>query len=134
MVMAHTIANLGRPTLVLCHNKTLAAQIARELRSFLRKNKVHLFVSHFDHYVPESYSVTTGKYVSKKSSVNDELDALRHMATRALVQHEDVVVVASVSCIYGLGSKKYRVDCKVMDRKFGHSQTNSLCLQCPSRI
>jgi excinuclease ABC subunit B len=109
MVMAHTIANLGRPTLVLCHNKTLAAQIARELSSFLRKNRVHLFVSHFDHYVPESYSVTTGKYVSKKSSVNDELDALRHMATRALVQHEDVVVVASVSCIYGLGSKVHCV-------------------------
>ncbi len=104
MVMAHAIANLNRRTLVLCHNKTLAAQLARELRSFLRANKVHLFVSHFDHYVPESYSEVTGRYNSKKSSINDELDALRHMATRALAQHDDVVVVASVSCIYGLGS------------------------------
>ncbi|KAL9185530.1 hypothetical protein ACHAXT_003307 [Thalassiosira profunda] len=103
MVMAHTIARLGKPALVLCHNKTLAAQLARELRSFLNKNHVQLFVSYYNHYVPESYSETTGKYIAKKSSINDELDTLRHMATRALVQHRDVVVVASVSCIYGMG-------------------------------
>ena len=109
-VMAHSIAKLGKPTLVLCHNKTLAAQLARELRSFLKKNHVQLFVSYYNHYVPESYSEVTGKHVAKKSSINDDLDALRHMATRALVQHRDVVVVASVSCIYGLGMPKAYLD------------------------
>jgi len=110
MVMAHSIAKLGRPTLVLCHNKTLAAQLARELRACFQKNHVQLFVSYYNHYVPESFSETTGKYVAKKSSINDELDALRHMATRALVQHRDVVVIASVSCIYGLGMPKSYLD------------------------
>eukprot|EP00934_Nitzschia_sp_Nitz4_P004618 Nitzschia sp. Nitz4//scaffold12_size214221//205806//209603//NITZ4_001541-RA/size214221-processed-gene-0.184-mRNA-1//-1//CDS//3329535143//4608//frame0 len=105
-VMAHTIARLGRPTLVLCHNKTLAAQLARELRSCLQRNQVHLFVSYYNHYVPESFNEVTNKYTAKKSSINDELDALRHLATRALVQHNDVVVVSSVSCIYGLGMPK----------------------------
>ena len=102
-VMSHVIAQRGRPTLVLCHNKTLAAQLARELRSFLPHNAVELFVSYYNHYVPESYAETTGTYVAKKSSVNDDIDALRHRATRALLERSDVVVVASVSCIYGLG-------------------------------
>jgi len=102
-VMSHVIANWGRPTLVLCHNKTLAAQLARELRGFLSKNAVELFVSYYDHYVPESFIETSGTYIAKKSSVNDEIDALRHRATRALLERKDVVVVASVSCIYGLG-------------------------------
>ena len=102
-VMSHVIANWGRPTLLLCHNKTLAAQLARELRGFLSKNAVELFVSYYDHYVPESFVETTGTYIAKKSSVNDEIDALRHRATRALLERQDVVVVASVSCIYGLG-------------------------------
>jgi excinuclease ABC subunit B len=105
-VMAHTIARLGRPTLVLCHNKTLAAQVARELRACLSKNHVQLFVSYYNHYVPESFNEVTDRYTSKKSSINDELDALRHLATRALVQHKDVVIVASVSCIYGMGMPK----------------------------
>ena len=102
-VMSHVIAKWGRPTLVLCHNKTLAAQLARELRGFLSKNAVELFVSYYDHYVPESFVESTGTYIAKKSSVNDEIDALRHRATRALLERKDVVVVASVSCIYGLG-------------------------------
>ena len=110
MVMAHAIAQLGRPTLVLCHNKTLAAQVARELRAYLRRNHVQLFVSYYNHYVPESFHEPTGRYVAKKSSINDELDALRHLATRALIQHTDVVVVASVSCIYGLGMPKSYLD------------------------
>jgi excinuclease ABC subunit B len=105
-VMAHTIARLNRKTLVLCHNKTLASQLARELRSCLRNNHVQLFVSYYNHYIPESYNEVTDKYTAKKSSINDELDALRHLATRALVQHSDVVIVASVSCIYGLGMPK----------------------------
>ncbi len=102
-VMAHAIAKLGRPTLVLCHNKTLAVQLTRELRSCLSKNHVQLFVSYYDHYLPESYNEVSDKYTAKKSSINDELDALRHLATRALVQHSDVVIVASVSCIFGMG-------------------------------
>lgn len=102
-VMSHVIANWGKPTLVLCHNKTLAAQLARELRGFLSKNAVELFVSYYDHYVPESFIESSGTYIAKKSSVNDEIDALRHRATRALLERKDVVVVASVSCIYGLG-------------------------------
>jgi transcription-repair coupling factor (superfamily II helicase) len=105
LVMAHAICQLGRPALVLCHNKTLAAQLARELRACFSKNHVQLFVSYYNYYLPESYQETSGRYTAKKSSINDELDALRHQATRALVQHQDVVVVSSVSCIYGLGSK-----------------------------
>lgn len=102
-VMAHLIANRGKPTLLLCHNKTLAAQLARELRGFLPKNAVELFVSYYDHFVPESFIESSGTFITKKSSVNDEIDALRHRATRALLERKDVVVVASVSCIYGLG-------------------------------
>lgn len=109
-VMAHTIARLGRPTLVLCHNKTLAAQLTRELRNSLKKNHVQLFVSYYNHYIPESFNEVTSKYTAKKSSVNDELDALRHLATRALVEHSDVVIVASVSCIYGMGMPKAYLD------------------------
>ena len=99
--------------MILCHNKTLAAQLARELRSCLSKNHVHLFVSYYNHYVPESYNETTDRYTKKKSSVNDELDALRHLATRSLVQHRDVVVVSSVSCIYGLGMPKAYLEASV---------------------
>jgi excinuclease ABC subunit B len=112
-VMAHTIARVGKPALVLCHNKTLAAQLARELRSLLRKNHVQLFVSYYNHYVPESYNEVTACYKAKKSSVNNELDALRHMATKSLLEHEDVVVVASVSCIFGLGMPKAYLDATV---------------------
>ena len=99
--------------MILCHNKTLAAQLARELRSCLSKNHVHLFVSYYNHYVPESYNETTDRYTKKKSSINDELDALRHLATRSLVQHRDVVVVSSVSCIYGLGMPRAYLDASV---------------------
>ncbi|KAL7519851.1 hypothetical protein ACHAWX_004600 [Stephanocyclus meneghinianus] len=106
LVMSHVIAQHGEPALVLCHNKTLAAQVARELRSFLGKNAVELFVSYYDHYVPESYNEVTNTYVGKKSSVNQDIDAMRHRATRALLTRQDVVVVASVSCIYGLGLPK----------------------------
>ena len=102
-VMSHVIAHCNRPTLVLCHNKTLAAQLARELRSFFQHNSVELFVSYYNSYIPEYFVETTGTYSEKKCSVNDEIDALRHRATRALLERRDVIVVASVSCIYGLG-------------------------------
>ena len=95
--MSHVIAQHGKPALVLCHNKTLAAQLARELRSFLGKNAVELFVSYYNHYIPESYNEVTNTYVGKKSSVNQDIDAMRHRATRALLTRQDVVVVASVS-------------------------------------
>jgi excinuclease ABC subunit B len=108
--MAHVIAAMDRPCLVLCHNKTLAAQLCRELRSFLSQNAVELFVSYYNHYVPESFVEATGKYIAKKTSVNAEIDALRHRATRALLTRSDVVVVASVSCIYGLGLPKEYLD------------------------
>jgi excinuclease ABC subunit B len=110
MVMAHVIANRGQPCLVLCHNKTLAAQLARELRSFLSENAVELFVSYYNLYRPEAYIEQSGKYLAKKSSVNAEIDALRHRATRSLLTRNDVVVVASVSCIYGLGFPKEYLD------------------------
>ena len=102
-VMAQVIAQTNKPALILCHNKSLAAQLARELQSHLGNNHIRLFVSYYNHYRPEYYDPTHNKYGAKKSSVNDELDALRHFATESLLQHKDVVVVASVSCIYGLG-------------------------------
>jgi excinuclease ABC subunit B len=102
-VMSHVLAKSQRPTLVLCHNKTLAAQLARELRSFLPYNAVELFVSYYNTYLPESYAESSGTYTSKKCSINDDIDTLRHRATRALFERKDVVVVASVSCIFGLG-------------------------------
>lgn len=110
LVMSHVIARRGKPTLVLCHNKTLAAQLARELRSFLGNNAVELFVSYYNYYLPESYNESTGTFVAKKSSINQDIDFMRHRATRALLTRQDVVVVASVSCIYGLGLPKDYLD------------------------
>jgi len=116
-VLSHVIAKHGRPVLVLCHNKTLAAQLARELQSFLSQNAVELFVSYYNHYVPESYIEASGRYIAKKSSINSSIDALRHCATRALLTRKDVVVVASVSCIYGLGLPKEYLQASVTVNK-----------------
>jgi excinuclease ABC subunit B len=102
-VMSHIIARHGKPTLVLVHNKTLAAQLARELRSFFPNHAVELFISAFKSYRPEFYKETTGTYCAKKSTTDADIEALRHLATRSLVTRKDVVVVASVSCIFGLG-------------------------------
>ncbi|CAB9530352.1 system protein B [Seminavis robusta] len=110
LVMSHVIAKYGRPTLVLCHNKTLAAQLARELRAFLGNNAVELFVSYYNHYIPESFNEATGNYNAKKSSINHDIDSMRHRATRALLIRNDVVIVASVSCIYGLGLPEEYLD------------------------
>ncbi len=109
LVMSHVIAGTQKPTLVLCHNKTLAAQLARELRAFLGP-VVELFVSYYNHYRPEFFRETTGTYMAKKSSVNPDLDVLRHRATRALASRRNVVVVASVSCLFGLGLPKEYLD------------------------
>ena len=101
--IAHTIATVNKPTLVLAHNKTLAAQLCNELREFFPHNAVEYFVSYYDYYQPEAYVPVTDTYIAKTSSINEEIDMLRHSATRSLFERNDVIVVASVSCIYGLG-------------------------------
>lgn len=101
---AHMIAQVNKPTLVMAHNKTLAAQLAAEFREFFPNNAVEYFVSYYDYYQPEAYIPHSDTYIEKDSSVNDEIDKLRHSATSALLERRDVIIVASVSCIYGLGS------------------------------
>ena len=102
--MANIIANQQKPTLVLSHNKTLAAQLYNEFRMFFPDNAVHYFVSYFDYYQPEAYMPRTDTYIEKDSDINEEIDRLRHAATSALLSRRDVIIVASVSCIYGIGS------------------------------
>src|SRR6266540_651927 len=102
--MAHTIARVNRPTLVLSHNKTLAAQLYQEFRRFFPANAVEYFVSYYDYYQPEAYVPQSDTYIEKEATINDEIDRMRHSATRSLFERRDVVIVASVSCIYGLGS------------------------------
>ena len=102
--MANIIEKLNRPTLVLAHNKTLAAQLCSEFREFFPENAVEYFVSYYDYYQPEAYIATTDTYIEKDSSINDEIDKLRHSATSALSERRDVIIVASVSCIYSLGN------------------------------
>ncbi len=102
--MANVIKELGRPALVIAHNKTLAAQLCNEFREFFPNNRVEYFVSYYDYYQPEAYIPTTDTYIEKDLAINDEIDKLRHSATGALCESRDVIVVASVSCIYGLGA------------------------------
>lgn len=102
--MANVIASVGKPTLVIAHNKTLAAQLAQEYKEFFPDNAVHYFVSYYDYYQPEAYMPTTDTYIEKDAQINEEIDRLRHASTQALLTRKDVIIVASVSCIYGLGS------------------------------
>ncbi|NOZ55935.1 MAG: excinuclease ABC subunit UvrB [Calditrichaeota bacterium] len=102
--MAHVIANVGKPTIVISHNKTLAAQLYGELKSFFPKNAVEYFISYYDYYQPEAYVPSTDLYIEKDASINEEIDRLRLKATSSLLSRDDVIIVASVSCIYGLGS------------------------------
>ena len=102
--MANVIARMNRPTLVLAHNKTLAAQLCAEFREFFPHNAVEYFVSYYDYYQPEAYIASTDTYIEKDSAINDEIDRLRHSATSALSERRDVIIVASVSCIYSLGN------------------------------
>ena len=104
--MANIIQNLNKPTLILAHKKTLAAQLYSEFKAFFPHNAVEYFVSYYDYYQPEAYVPSTDTYIEKDSSVNDEIDKLRHSATAALIERKDVIVVSSVSCIYGIGSKE----------------------------
>src|SRR5690349_25167269 len=101
--MAATIERVQRPSLVIAHNKTLAAQLCNEFREFFPDNAVEYFVSYYDYYQPEAYVPSQDLYIEKDSSINDEIDRLRHSATAALFARRDVVIVASGSCIYGLG-------------------------------
>ncbi|NLC73156.1 MAG: DEAD/DEAH box helicase family protein, partial [Ruminococcaceae bacterium] len=101
--MANIIAAVNKPTLVLAHNKTLAGQLYGELKELFPENAVEYFVSYYDYYQPEAYMPTTDTYIEKDSSINDEIERLRHSATSSLGERRDVIIVASVSCIYGLG-------------------------------
>jgi excinuclease ABC subunit B len=102
--MANVIANNDKPTLIIAHNKTLAAQLAQEYKEFFPNNAVHYFVSYYDYYQPEAYMPVTDTYIEKEAMINEEIDRLRHASTQALLTRKDVIIVASVSCIYGLGS------------------------------
>ena len=102
--MANVVERVQRPTLVIAHNKTLAAQLATEFKEYFPNNAVEYFVSYYDYYQPEAYVPQTDTYVEKDADINDEIDKLRHSATRALLTRRDVLIVASVSCIYGLGA------------------------------
>src|SRR3989338_6086189 len=106
LTMAHTIAEVGRPALIISHNKTLAAQLYQEFKEFFPENAVHYFVSYYDYYQPEAYLPVTDTYIEKDARINQESERLRHAGTQALLTRKDVIIVASVSCIYGLGSPK----------------------------
>src|SRR5215468_2591778 len=102
--MAQVIEAVQRPALILAPNKTLAAQLYGEMKSFFPANAVEYFVSYYDYYQPEAYVPRTDTYIEKESSINEQIDRMRHAATRALLERDDVIIVASVSCIYGIGS------------------------------
>ena len=102
--IANVIEKVQKPTLVIAHNKTLAAQLVQEYRDFFPNNAVHYFVSYYDYYQPEAYMPTSDTYIEKEAQINEEIDRLRHASTQSLLTRDDVIIVASVSCIYGLGS------------------------------
>ena len=115
--MANVIANLNRPVLVISHNKTLAAQLYGEFKQFFPENAVEYFISYFDYYQPEAYVPQSDTYIEKDSSVNEEIDRLRLKATASLLSRRDVLIVASVSCIYGIGSPEDFSDMTILIRK-----------------
>lgn len=115
--MANIIADRNVPTLVLAHNKTLAAQLFSEFKAFFPENEVHYFVSYFDYYQPEAYIASSDTYIEKDSAINDEIDRLRHAATSALLTNRDVIIVASVSCIYGIGSPDIYAEMSITVKK-----------------
>ena len=133
--MANIIEKVQRPTLILAHNKTLAAQLFAEFREFFPENEVHYFVSYFDYYQPEAYIASTDTYIEKDSAINDEIDRLRHGATEALLTRKDVIVVASVSCIYGIGSPANYTEMSLpMWRSEGYWVCNTISSDKPSRL
>src|SRR5579864_6979403 len=126
--MAWTIERVQRPTLVIAPNKSLAAQLANEFKEFFPENRVEYFVSYYDYYQPEAYLPSSDTYIEKDSSINDEIDRLRHSATSGLLSRRDVIVVASVSCIYGLGSPE-EYEKKVVFLTVGEEQDRDLVLR-----
>lgn len=125
--VANVIQQIQKPTLVIAHNKTLAAQLAQEYKDFFPNNAVHYFVSYYDYYQPEAYMPTSDTYIEKEAQINEEIDRLRHASTQALLTREDVIIVASVSCIYGLGSpKEYESKHKRIQRGFETNRTEML--------
>ena len=115
--MANIIKHYQKPTLILAHNKTLAAQLYSEFREFFPENEVHYFVSYFDYYQPEAYIASSDTYIEKDSAINDEIDRLRHGATVSLLTRPDTIIVASVSCIYGIGSPDHYTEMSLHLRK-----------------
>src|SRR5690349_3883990 len=126
--MAWTIEEVGKPALVIAHNKTLAAQLCNEFREFFPRNAVEYFVSYYDYYQPEAYVPQADLYIEKDSSRNDDIDRLRHSATSSLLTRRDVIIVASVSCIYGLGSPEEYKE-KVVFVTVGEEQDRDLMLR-----
>ncbi|MEI6914983.1 MAG: excinuclease ABC subunit UvrB, partial [Armatimonadota bacterium] len=125
--MANVIERMQRPALVIAHNKTLAAQLCSEFREFFGRNAVEYFVSYYDYYQPEAYVPQTDTYIEKDSSINDEIDRLRHSATQAVLERRDVIIVASVSCIYGLGSpEEYKKTILTFERGQNHRREDVL--------
>ena len=108
--MANIIEELKKPTLIIAHNKTLAAQLAQEFKEFFPDAAVHYFVSYYDYYQPEAYVSKTDTYIEKEATINAEIDRLRHAATQSLISRKDVIIVASVSCIYGIGDIDAYID------------------------
>jgi excinuclease ABC subunit B len=122
MTVANVIRNFGRPTLVLSHNKTLAAQLYGELKSFFPHNAVEYFISYYDYYQPEAYVPVTDTYIEKDASINEDIDRLRLRATSSLMEREDVIIVATVSAIYGLGDPvSYREQMVTLTKGTTHS-------------
>ena len=124
--MANIIAQQNRPTLILAHNKTLAAQLYSEFREFFPENEVHSYVSYFDYYQPEAYIASTDTYIEKDSAINEEIDRLRHGATEALLTRRDTIIIASVSCIYGIGSPEHYTGMSLHLTKNGHTWDKTL--------
>ncbi|MDF3040323.1 MAG: excinuclease subunit, partial [Thermomicrobiales bacterium] len=124
--MANVIEKVNRPTIVLAHNKTLAAQLYAEFKEFFPNNAVEYFVSYYDYYQPEAYVPRTDTFIEKDADINEEIDKLRHAATRALLTRRDVIIVASVSCIYGLGSPEEYSQTVVSLRRGGQSRRDKI--------
>ncbi len=124
--IANVIQNIGKPTLIIAHNKTLAAQLAQEYREFFPDNAVHYFVSYYDFYQPEAYIVASDTYIEKDAQINEEIDRLRHAATQALLTRKDVIIVASVSAIYGLGSPREYMETHLLIKRGENISRNTL--------
>ena len=131
--MANIIEARQRPTLVLAHNKTLAAQLYQEFKEFFPNNAVEYFVSYYDYYQPEAYIARTDTYIEKDADINEEIDKLRHAATRALFERRDVIIVASVSCIYGLGSPEEYGKTVLEPARRGRPRARPAILRQPDR-